>query len=433
MYMGDWANLPRDTLASILASTGDNPVKFAGVCKGWSWVLDDPQFRRSIRFIHAPTTHASLHRAMCSFTRFLCSRPPVTTELYVDPDLEGPESKPLAIVAVGAVLLHLAPVLRELTLQPPCLSAALTGSHATDAFARLDRLLTFVDHALDLGRLARLCVVDLGFRGAHADVELPRGLEEARFRVYPSAPRAVLDKVLGLLRGMDRLRVLSLHTDLECTLGLEVLPGTLVSLDLHATTLMDVTVGDAMILDLEVLSLHMCRVPATDLADFVQQCRRLKALSLVNNWYDDFAFPVLNLRHLPLQAVAVVTDPYQPRLRCEFPRGIRSLALGHDDMEHSLQQPMLTDTVETLTLLAQENTAPDVFQYLWPECVRLPCLTELRVERCESVQLAAMLGQRCPPPCALTFEDHCHHNIEDELDMLADLGAPACVPCSPAW
>ena len=128
----DWAHLDRDLLARIVDEAGGQPVKYASVCRGWRWILDDPQFRRDIFFTHSkrrcPTT---LREASRSLARFLCSRSPATTHLTVVIQTSDPALAMGANAALGAAAAHVAPTLTHLYLDSATLADVLLSSPCT--------------------------------------------------------------------------------------------------------------------------------------------------------------------------------------------------------------------------------------------------------------------------------------------------------------
>lgn len=418
----DWANLPRDVLRTILHRTLQNPLPFAGVCKSWRWVLDDEAHRRHVILHHSPVREHSLQEAMRSFSAFLCSRPPTTTQLdvFVDGADACASSACLASAALGAVLLHLAPSLRELVLQPAAMSDALIGCPFLDVCDRLEFVRTHVSHELDACCLRSLQRVELVFSGSQASVKLPLGLVSCRFEVHDTAPRHVLTQMLALLPGMPRLRTLQMYTDYSCALDVARLSPSLSTLLVGGSVATDVLLDGARCTGMEVLSLHKCRVSSLDLARFVSACAGLKAVAFVDYYVNDDARPLLDLGHAPLKAVALVSNPYHPRLRCTLPRGIRTLTLGCDDIDDVVNQCVVESSVEQLYLSDMEHMPPSLFDLAWPRALAFPRLRDVRVSGCASTRLAGLLGQRCPR-AALSFEHGpMVHDVELDLDLLGE-------------
>lgn len=116
-----WAGMPRDVLRQVLRLTGDNPLRYAGVCKGWSWVLDDEVHRRDIAFRYgrAPGLLCSLQQSARSLARFVCKRPPATEALDIHVSFSlGLTDYGIIIAALTPVLAHLAPTLRTVVIDP---------------------------------------------------------------------------------------------------------------------------------------------------------------------------------------------------------------------------------------------------------------------------------------------------------------------------
>lgn len=111
-------------------------------------------------------------------------------------------------------------------------------------------------------------------------------------------------------------------------------------------------------------------------------------------WLTDTPTATINLQHLPLKAMHLLTNVYRPQLICTVAPGVRRVALGHEDVFPALEQPALAQTVEDLVLDLAHMAPPD-FEDAWPEALALPRLKSVRVHNCQSVVLAARLGQRC--------------------------------------
>ena len=129
--------LPRDVFRKILVATDQSPVRFAGVCRSWRWVLDDVDVRRYISFRYNRNYRFTLHEAARSLALFVCRRPPVTETLDVfvghgSAEDHAPEAR-TANAALGVVLTHLAPRLLDVTLEPFATADAFTTSPFTGA------------------------------------------------------------------------------------------------------------------------------------------------------------------------------------------------------------------------------------------------------------------------------------------------------------
>ena len=114
MTTADWASLPHDVLTKIIGFTDNNPAQFAGVCKHWRGVTEDPANRKEVTFGYSPDHRLSAQEVARSFSLYLCTREPVTVELTV---CVHPVCASL-IAALGAVVTHLAPSLKILHLDP---------------------------------------------------------------------------------------------------------------------------------------------------------------------------------------------------------------------------------------------------------------------------------------------------------------------------
>lgn len=116
-----WAGVPRDVLLQILRLTGDNPLRYAGVCKGWAWVLDEEEHRRDVAFRCVPSPGGlwTLQQAARSLARFVCKRPAATEGLDIHIALSlGLADYGMIVAALTPVLAHLAPTLRTVVIDP---------------------------------------------------------------------------------------------------------------------------------------------------------------------------------------------------------------------------------------------------------------------------------------------------------------------------
>lgn len=415
-----WASLPCDVLRGILLDTGMNPLQFASVCKGWRWVLDDDASRHSIVFNYSCAREHSLYDALRSFSAFVCTRPAVTTELVVLIDACGSTSAAcMACACLGAVLVHLAPTLQELVVQPSSVSDALVGSHFTDACPRLEYLRAHVTNALDLGHVASLRRVELKFTGQHAEVVLPPQIQSCRCEVHDDTPSFVLTSLVAQLQLMPGLHTLDITSDYECPLDVAKLSPALSTLVVRTLVLSDIRLAGARCTGLEVLSLHKSRLAATDLVDLLVACRGLKAFACTDYFFHDMVRPFADLRHLPLKAVALVTNIYGSRLHCLLPHGVRVLTLGPEDVGDAVQQASVQASVETLRLADMRYMASSVLEDVWPAHTRFPRLAYLQISCCDSVRAAALLGQRCPS-ARIFFETALLHDVEVDLDLLRE-------------
>lgn len=421
MACRDWAGLPCDVLGSILRRTGENPLRFAGVCKGWRWVLDDPAFRRNVIFDYTDVHAHSLYDALRSFSTFMCSRPAATLQLDVMIDVcdSAAAAACMACACLGAVLLHLAPTLQDLAVQPSSVSDALVGSHFTDACPRLEYLRAHVTNTLDLGRVGSLRRVELKLVGPHAEVALPPQIESCRCEVLDDTPSYTMAYLVAQLQRMPDLHTLDISSEFECPLDVAKLSPSLKTLVVRTSVLSDIRLAGARCTGLEVLSLHKSRLAAADLGDLLVACRGLKAFAVTDYFFHDVVHPFVDLRHLPLKAVALVTNMYASRLKCLLPRGVRVLTLGPEDLGDAVQQRRVQETVETLRLSDMKYLASSVLEHEWPAGVGFQRLTTLQISGCDSVRAAALLGQRCPH-ARIFFEGGFVHDVEIDLDLLGE-------------
>lgn len=416
----DWASLPCDVLGGILRRTGENPLRFAGVCKGWRWVLDDATFRRSVIFDYTDVHVHSLYDALRSFSAFMCSRPAATVQLDVMIDVsESSAAACMACACLGAVLMHLAPTLQELAVQQSSVSDALVGSHFTDACPRLEYLRAHVTNTLDLGRVSSLRRVELKFTGQQAEVALPPQLQSCRCEVDDDTPSFVLAYLVAQLQRMPDLHTLDISSEHECPLDVAKLSPSLRTLVVRTSVLSEIRLAGAQCTGLEVLSLHKSRLAAADLADLLVACRGLKAFACTDYFFHDMVHPFVDLRHLPLKAVALVTNMYASRLKCLLPRGVRVLTLGPDDLGDAVQQRRVQESVETLRLSDMRFMASTVLEHEWPAGMGFKQLTNLQIGDCDSMRTAALLGQRCPY-ARIFFEKTFVHDVEIDLDLLGE-------------
>lgn len=418
MRRPNWASLPCDVLRGILHRSSDNPLQFASVCKGWRWALDDPAFRRSVIFDYSARRSHSLPDALRSFTAFMCSRDPATTQLdvYIDAD---DSSACMACACLGAVLLHVAPTLQELAVQPSSVSDALIGSHFTDMCSRLEYLRTHVTNALDLSRANSLRRVELKFTGEHSNVVLPAQIEFCRCEVADSAPETVLTGLVSQLYRMANLHVLDICSDYSCPLDIAKLSPSLSTLVVRTMVLSDVALAGATCKGLEVLSLHKVRLASADLIDLLRACHCLKAFACTEYFVQDAMHPIADLRHLPLRAVALVTYVFGSRLQCLLPSSVRVLTLGSEDVGDAVQQASVQAGVETLRLADMQYMPSAVLARSWPPDINFARLTDLQISGCDSLHAAAILGQRCPQ-ARISFESTMLPDVELDLDFLGE-------------
>ena len=272
----DWgADLPPDVLRAIVEATGDPcPAKFAGVCRGWRWLLDDASLRRTLTFAPRTTSQAALVRALRSFSLFVCCRAPVTTELVFDvwlPTRDHPATPYIAATA-ASVLAHLAGALEGVALQGPHASHGLASSPFLDLCDRVHYLRCTVAADLELAEVASLRFLDLVLDGRAARrLTLPDSLASLRARVTEDADPAVLTSLLGELPFLHCLTTLRLSTEHTCEIDADSLPPTLSTLVISGEVPLHLVVPPEASPppNLEVLSLDHCRVSALNLARFL--------------------------------------------------------------------------------------------------------------------------------------------------------------------
>ncbi len=271
---GSWANdLPRDVLLAIVEETGEEqPVKFASVCRGWRWLLDAPDTRRTLVFSTNATRQRALVRALRSFSLFVCRRPPVTRELVVL-YASWEAAAPYVAAALAPALTHLAGVLEGVTLPHPH-TAALASSPFFDLCARLEYLRCAVTTDLDLSGVGSLRFVDVVLDGREAcHLALPDSLATLRARVTDGANPAILTSLLAELPYLHRLRTFRLETEHECEVDADSLPPTLTTLVLSGEAPIHLVLPtehtSPMAASLEMLSLDHCRLSAHALARFL--------------------------------------------------------------------------------------------------------------------------------------------------------------------
>lgn len=121
---------------------------------------------------------------------------------------------------------------------------------------------------------------------------------------------------------------------------------------------------------------------------------------------------VLDVRHLPLRAAALVQGTTGCGMEVLLPRGLRALTLGHDDL-HVLSQPGVGDELHTLKL---PHAA----------CLDLATLERLPLSRLRRVHasswnlapaLAARLGQLCPR-ADLVLDQVVRPDVEYDVAMM---------------
>lgn len=118
-------------------------------------------------------------------------------------------------------------------------------------------------------------------------------------------------------------------------------------------------------------------------------------LHLDDYFFTDSASPTLELGHLQLRVLTLLTNVYRPRATCVLPPGIIKLTLGSEDIEDALAQAAVTASVREL-VLNLEHLDDFLFQHAWPaRRVRLPRLIRVTAYGCQSHEVAAALGQRC--------------------------------------
>ena len=266
-----WANdLPPDVLRAIVQATDDPcPVKFASVCRGWRWLLDDPDMRHTLT-LTAPHRPSELVRALRSFSLFVCSRPPETRELLVYA-LDSPADGPWVAAALAPVLWHLAGVVEGVTLHHPHAAAALVCGPFLDLCQRLEYLHCTARCDLDLGDVGSLRHLELTLDSwGTRHVALPGSLSSLRVRVTEDADPGAVASLLAELPSLTRLKTFRLATGHACEIDVDSLPPRLSTLvlsgDVHIHLVLPTTHTPAIADTLEVLSLDHCRLSALALA-----------------------------------------------------------------------------------------------------------------------------------------------------------------------
>lgn len=389
----DWPNIPRDVLLKILGCTKENALRFAGVCKGWSWLLDEKPPRRAT-FTYTGSCPYTLQEALRSFSLYMCRRPPNTTSLEVlIPEYIQPGGVPAATAAIAPVILHLAPKLRCLVLEPATMADAFANSPAMAVCTKLEFVQAHVNRSIDLFCLNALLAVDLTFAGPHVEsARLPPTLQVCRLQVMDSAQRHIVDHLLAALPAMRNLRSLHLGLAHPCTVDASRLAPSLTSLTLGGSAYLNLVFGDAEFPGLRVLGVRKCKVRGEDVARFLSRCKAVVALHWMDNWAQDWLR--LDMRHLPLKVIHVLSDTTHPLPTCVFPKGIRKAALGVEDLYSALEQPALRDSLETL-MADMHHMDPNFFCLAWPQHYVMPALRHVTAAGEFSPQVAAMLGQRC--------------------------------------
>ena len=413
----DWAQLPQDALRNILDKTQENPLRFAGVCKGWAWLLDEEPARHIT--VHPMTKcPRTLQECLRSFSVYVCRRKPVTENLDIFiPGAMQPADIASATAPMAAALVHLAPCLRSIVLEPVAMADALVNSPFTDVCTSLEHVSAHVNGAIELARISRLMVVDLSFVGPLVgSVELPSSLVVCRLRVHESAHRSVVDRLIATLPRMHNLHGLSFMSAHHCTIDVSRLAPTLSSLVVVGSAFLNLTFGNADLPGLRVLGVRRCKFDGADAAGFLSRCLRVVAFQWVDNWSDDWVR--LDLRHLPLKVVHVLSDRYRLVPACTYPPGIRKAALGGEDLHGALLQPAFRASLECLMVDLHHMDA-DVFPFVWPGNYDLPALKFVVAGGDFTHQVAALLGQRCPHAAStLTVRRQLVLDIEEDEDLM---------------
>ena len=415
MPMPAWDLLPRDILRRITDYTCENPIKFAGVCTGWRWLLDDPDSRRTIAFAYKPQFTMSVYDATRSFALFVCRRPPITTDLHVHIG----SAKFGAGSALGAALVHLCPSLKTLRLEPRLLASTFCTSPFVDMCFGLESVCAHINGSLDMAHMTRLRDVNLTFDGSRiGNVVLPNSLQSARFQVLQSATAHLLNCLLGCVSAMADLGVLTIYTEVEYNVDAARFPCGLHRLVLFGTRRTHIFWDGAWLPDLVVLGLEKCQFETTGLSALLAQSRNIRALQLedyaVPNVLDD-PMPCMDVRHLPLVVLNVMSNRYQPRISFLLPKGIVKVVMGSDDMLDMLHQPTLQESVEVL-VVALHHVDAAMFDLAWPRSIAMPRVRHVTAIGCSCVGVGALLGQRCP--CSHLLMTHAlTSDIETDMDI----------------
>jgi hypothetical protein len=403
------AHLPAVALTRIFELTGDIPQRFAGVCKSWRWILDDPRFRTELTLVSS----AMMPRTtVMSFSKFVCSRPAATEDMTI---ALHPMAIPgsAVVAALTAVIMHVAPGLRALTFEPSTICDAVCSTPFFDQTKRLEYLRTSLVHDVDL-RHTDLGSVDVSLvdpRGL--EFSLPESVLTCRFRAYvQSSPRS-LACMLNMLPTFHRLATLAMYTEHECVLHLDMLPPSIHTIRVDGLAYTEIRCGHALLPNLCVLGLKYVKI-TRDLADLIVRCPMLTALGLVEYWLTDGAYVSLDASTIPLKAVHLVSHGAS-RVMLSLPRGIRRLTLGAADMLTMWQ--LTTSSLEVLCLDLEAGISEAELDKRWPETLSFPKLHTV-IAGCRDAGVAARLGQKCGLHRRLLVLPSALYDIETDYELL---------------
>lgn len=382
----DWGAMPAEILAGVFKLTGDNPLRYAGVCKGWRRALDEPVFRHKLSLVHPrPTTPPIVQKRLLSLATFVCARPPVTRRLEVR--LTDETAKKYVLAALAPVLTHLKSTLQELELEPMAASDAYILSPAVQLCRELRRLHLDARESLDVRHLRSLDTVELYLSTDTAHrVLLPDSVRSFTVGTSGYVPEQVMRDIVGGLSQLTRLDTLRLDMmDGEVDFRCSALPASLHTLELVGDFRVMLDEGARIGPHLRAFCLQYCRVSAPELAAFLEGCPSLRGLELARmTWQGN---PVTcDLRRAPLSVVALLGAP-----KVHVPATVRKASLGAQDLAAFLEQPTAVSVEELVLDLDRLLSLRDV----WPASLQLPRLRSVGF-LASSLQAAAQLGQRCP-------------------------------------
>lgn len=376
-----WASLPSELVAMVLELTGDVPMRYAGVCKTWRSMMDEPAFRRKISLDY---THTSADcTKVLDFATFVCARPPATESLALR--MEDDEDARSIRTALAPALVHLAPTLRVLELDRQAVSEAFTMSPAARLCTQLQRLRVDVCHSLDLRPLRSLTSVELSLAKTTC-VLLPDTISTCVLGASVCVPEQTISGFVQNLRSLSRLTELHLdvmdgRVDFRCS----VLPESMRVLQLVGEFRVILDDGVRFGPNLKAFCLDYCSVDRPALIKFLERCTSLRGLELARlTWEGDEATG--DLTHLNLSVVSLLGAP-----EILLPASVRKAYLGRRDLKTFLRQPASAAVQE----LALDLDYVDCLSDAWPASLQLPRLTAVWF-MCTCMQDAAKLGQRCP-------------------------------------
>ena len=121
---------------------------------------------------------------------------------------------------------------------------------------------------------------------------------------------------------------------------------------------------------------------------------------------NDVPDAVLDVRHLPLRAAALVQSPSGCSMTVLLPGGVRALTLGHDDL-HVLHQPGVADKLRVLKLAQAASLDVRTLDRLPLDGVRRVHVATWHL----TPATAARLGQRCAH-ADIVFEQTVHADVD---------------------